>query len=61
MRNRDPFMPWNDPLIDRDPFAPHNDPIRRHDVFEPWNDPLASVEDISSDDLREYERYGWKP
>ncbi len=45
MRNRDPFMPWNDPMDRSDPFKVYNDPMNRDDPFAPWNDPLSNEND----------------
>jgi len=45
-KNKDPFMPWNDPMFKNNPFKPWNDPIYRRDPFAPWNQTYADDYDI---------------
>jgi len=51
LKNKDPFMPWNDPVFKDNPAEIWNHPAYRDDPFAPWNNPGT--------DRRDYEEY-WK-
>ena len=46
--NKNPDMPWNDPVEVMDPTAAWNQLDLKDDPYAPWNDPNATPEDYEA-------------